>query len=307
MEFFSFILIIVGLALFEGISSVDNAIINADVLNTVSARAKRWFLTWGLFFGVFLVRGVLPFVILWLALPGVGPLEALTATWSTDEKTVSALEKAAPLLFGGGGTFLVFLFFHWLFMEPKKYGFPGEKFIHQNGIWFYAVASFLLSGLIWFGINENPYLAFSIAIGSSAFFLTHGFKQQAEKNEEELLHEKSNLADISKLAYLEVIDATFSIDGVLGAFAFTLSIPLILIGNGFGALVVRYFTIKNIELVKRYEYLKNGAMYSVLFLGIVMLAQAFGAHVPHYIAPLLTFGFIGYFWFKSHRALKLQA
>ena len=70
------------------------------------------------------------------------------------------------------------------------------------------------------------------------------------------------MSDISKILYLEIIDATFSIDGVLGAFAFTLSVPL-LVGNGIGAFVVREFTLHNIERIKRYRYIKNGAMYSI--------------------------------------------
>jgi hypothetical protein len=70
------------------------------------------------------------------------------------------------------------------------------------------------------------------------------------------------MSDLSKVFYLEVIDATFSIDGVIGAFAFTLSVPLILVGNGLGAIVVRELTVRNIERIRRYRYLKNGAMYS---------------------------------------------
>jgi hypothetical protein len=84
------------------------------------------------------------------------------------------------------------------------------------------------------------------------------------------------MSDLSKIMYLEVIDATFSIDGVIGAFAFTLSIPLILIGNGVGAFVVREMTVKNVENVKKYVYLKNGGMYSILFLGAIMLLDSFG-------------------------------
>jgi len=60
-----------------------------------------------------------------------------------------------------------------------------------------------------------------------------------------LLH--GHLSDISKVLYLEMIDATFSMDGVLGAFAFTVSVPLILIGNGLGALVVRYLTVRGVK------------------------------------------------------------
>ena len=145
-------------------------------------------------------------------------------------------------------------------------------------------------------------MAFGAVIGSTAFFITHGFKQNAEKGEKELM--KEGLSDISKILYLEVIDATFSIDGVLGAFAFTLSVPLILIGNGLGALVVRQLTVGNIERIKKYIFLKNGAMYSILFLGMIMLADSFGFNIPSWLSPVITFGSVAYFWFKSKKHLK---
>jgi hypothetical protein len=303
MDIFSAILIVLGLALFEGISSFDNAIINADVLQTVGTKARKWFLTWGLFFGVFVVRGVLPWLILWLSTPGVGAFDSLFAMFQNNSSAKEAIEASAPILLAGGGIFLLFLFLHWLFVEPKEYGLPGEKFFHSKGLWFYAVVSITLSAIVWFAIKINPLMAFGAVIGSSAFFITHGFKQQAEEGEEELLKGKGSMSDMSKIVYLEVIDATFSIDGVLGAFAFTFSVPLILLGNGFGALIVRYFTINNIDNVKKYIYLKNGAMYSVLFLGLIMMSEAFGVHVPSWLAPITTFGSIGWFFLKSKRAL----
>ncbi|KKR65501.1 MAG: hypothetical protein UU07_C0030G0001, partial [Parcubacteria group bacterium GW2011_GWF1_40_5] len=99
-------------------------------------------------------------------------------------------------------------------------------------------------------------------------------------------------------------DTTFSIDGVLGAFAFTLSVPLILLGNGLGALLVRDLTIRNIEHIKKYIYLKNGAMYSILVLGIVMILHSFNFHIPEYISPVATFLIIGFFFWKSKNVLK---
>jgi hypothetical protein len=304
MDIFSAILIILGLALFEGISSFDNAIINAEVLGTMGKKARKWFLSWGLFFGVFVVRGVLPFLILWAAAPSLGASGTFFATFQDNTAVKTALETAAPILLAGGGVFLIFLFFHWLFLEPKKYGFPGEKYLHSQGIWFYAIVSIMLAVITWYALKINPMMAFGAIIGSTAFFITHGFKQQAEQGEEKLMRGESSMSDISKLLYLEVIDMTFSIDGVLGAFAFTLAIPLILVGNGFGALIVRYFTINNIERVQRYVYLKNGAMYSVLFLGLIMLIGAFGVHVPHWLAPVTTFSSVGYFFLKSKRLLS---
>ena len=142
-------------------------------------------------------------------------------------------------------------------------------------------------------------MAFGAMIGSSAFFITHGFKQNAEKGEEQLM--ESHMSDLSKILFLEVIDATFSMDGVLGAFAFTLSVPLILIGNGLGAYVVRKITMGNVDRIKKYVYLKNGAMYSILFLGAVMLADSFGLNVPQWFSPVLTFATVGYFFWKSKK------
>ncbi|WP_455381457.1 DUF475 domain-containing protein [Salinispira pacifica] len=305
MAILSAILTVLGLALFEIISSIDNAIINAEVLGTMGERARKWFLVWGILFAVFVIRGLLPWVIVWLTLPEMGFIGSFTATFSSDDRIQAAIESSAPTLLIGGGTFLVFLFFHWLFLEHKEFGLPGERFFQHNGVWFYAVVSVLLSVIVWFALRQHPMLAFGAVIGSTAFFITHGFKQNAEQQEGNL--RDSGLSDVSKILYLEVIDATFSIDGVLGAFAFTLAVPLILAGNGVGAIVVRQLTIGNIENIRRYRYLKNGAMYSILVLGCVMLADSFRLHIPAWVSPVATFAVVGFFFAKSVRELKTDS
>jgi len=302
MNIFSIILTIVGLCFFEAISSIDNAIINASVLSGMGARARRWFLSWGILFAVFVVRGFLPLIIVWCAAPSLGFWGALTATFSSNRSVLTAIKESSPILLIGGGMFLVFLFLNWLFLEEKHFGLPGERFFYTNGIWFYAIASVFLTIIVWFALQKLPIMAFGAAVGSTAFFITHGFKSSAERKERELL--SSTASALSKILYLEVIDATFSIDGVLGAFAFTLSVPLILIGNGLGAFVVRNLTVGNIERVKRYVYLKNGAMYSVFFLGVFMILKSFGMNIPEWASPVITFGVVGFFFFKSQRMLK---
>src|SRR3989338_7604279 len=302
MEIITIILIVLGLCLFEVINSIDNAIINAQVLSTMSEKAKRWFLLWGIIFAVFVVRGILPWLIVWLSTPGLGPMGALTATFSNDPKVIEAIETSAPMLLMGGGVFLLLLFLHWLFLEEKHYGLIGEKFFSTKGIWFFAIASVALTVLVWFGITPNPFVAFGAVVGSTSFFITHGFKQNAEQSEKNLM--RKDLSDISKIFYLEIIDATFSIDGVIGAFAFTLSIPLIILGNGLGAVVVRQITVSNIEKFKKYRYLKNGAMYSILILGTIMLLDSFGFHIPSWVTPVITFIVIGFFYHKSVREIK---
>lgn len=225
MDILTIILIVSGLTLFETVSSIDNAIINAEVLTTMSQKAKRWFLVWGMFIAVFLVRGLLPFLIIWATSPSLGSSGVVTATFSNDPHVTEAVERSAPVLLMGGGVFLLFLFFHWLFLETKNYGLKGERLVEKYG--------------------------------------------------------------------------------VLGAFAFTLSVPLILLGNGLGAIVVRQLTISNIERVKRYIYLKNGAMYSILALGTIMVLEGFGFHIPPWLSPIVTALAVGYFFLKSHKTLAL--
>ena len=289
---------IIGLVLFETISSVDNAIINAEVLGTMGKKARRWFLTWGMFIAVFLVRGVLPFAIIWAFNSSLSAGQVLSAAWSSDPLVQQSIKESAPILLVAGGVFLLFLFLHWLFLEDKRLGLPRtEKFFMSKGVWFYAAVSVLLAVIAWFALRESTMMGFGAIVGSSLFFITHGFKQNAEEQEKKLLG--SAHSDLSKLFFLEIIDTTFSIDGVLGAFAFTLSVPLILIGNGIGALVVRELTLRNIERIKKYVYLKNGAMYSILVLGVIMILHSFSFHIPDWLSPLMTFIIIGYFFWKS--------
>jgi len=306
MQILEMALIVMGLGFFEVISSIDNAIINGEVLSKMSQRARRWFLLWGIILAVFVVRGFLPFLILWASNPQLSAIEVITATLNSDPHAIEAMEKSAGVLMVGGGTFLIFLFLHWLFLEPKHYGLRGEKTIHRNGFWFYAIASVMLTLIVWLSIKMNPMMAFGAVVGSTAFFITHGFKENAEQMELKMMDKKSGMSDISKVLYLEVIDATFSIDGILGAFAFTLSLPLILIGNGIGAIVVRQLSVKNIENVKKYKYLKNGAMYSILSLGVIMLMDGFGAGVPSWVTPIVTILIVGYFFYRSVKELNMQ-
>lgn len=298
----SALLTIGGLSLFEIITSIDNAIINAEVLSSMGKRARRFFLLWGFLFAVFIIRGLLPFLIVWLTNPQLGPLKIIEAVFSQDPTVARSIDESSPLLLMGGGVFLTFLFLNWLFLEPKNFGLFGERFFNEAGAWFFAVTSIILVIIVWFALQLNPYLGFAAVIGSSAFFIIHGFRQYAQEQEKRLLG--GTMSDLSKLAYLEVLDSIFSIDGVIGAFAFTFSIVFILIGNGLGAFILRKLTVGNVERIKKYKYLKNGAMYSILFLGLIMILDGFGYHIPQWISPLITFGTVGYFFYLSKMDLN---
>jgi hypothetical protein len=298
---FEIILIVIGLGLFEMITSIDNAVINAEVLGTLPQRMRKWFLTWGILFAVFLMRGVLPLVIVMVAQPGLGIMEALT--FAFDEQSAAAFEASSQVLLIAGGVFLVFVFLHWLFIEPKIYGLHAERFFHRLNVWFYAVVSIFLMALVWFALQANALMAFGAVAGSTLFFIVHGFRLNAEKLEHEMMHGKG-MSAWSRVFYLEAIDASFSIDGVVGAFAFTLSVPLIILGNGLGAIAVRQLTVANIERIKKYKYLKHGAMYSIFVLGGIMIAESFGFHPPTWLPPIFMFGILGYFFWKSKREIS---
>lgn len=307
MGIFSIIFIVIGLCVFEVVSSIDNAVINAEVLGTMSKKSRKWFLIYGILFAVFVVRGLLPWVIVWATNPSLGPIGALTATFSNDPHIKESIEMSTPILMLGGGVFLTFLFLHWLFIEDKNFGLSSEKFFLKHGLWFYAFVSVILVVIVALSLQYNPMLALSAVIGSSAFFITDGFKKNAESNEQKLLDNKGAMSDISKILYLEIIDTTFSIDGVLGAFAFTMSVPLIIIGNGLGAFVVRELTMGNIDNIKKYAYLKNGAMYSILCLGVIMMLEGFNVSVPGFVSPLITILVIGFFFLRSLAEIKKQS
>lgn len=272
------IIIIFSLALFEIVSSVDNAIINAHVLSALPPKYQKFFLTWGLFIAVFLIRGLLPFIV------------------------VSSAGNSKVLLLSGGGVYLFMIFLSWLFTEEKKYAFLVEGFIHKQSTWFYAVASIFLSIVIYFSTKIDPILALAVSIGATAFFITNGFRKGSEREEESLV--MSHIPAISKVLFLEVLDASFSIDGVIGAFAFTLSIPLIILGNGLGAIVVRQFTVHGQKFLTKFAYLKNGAMYSVGSLGLLMVFEAFGRQFPFWLAPLNMFILLGVFLLLSIREIE---
>lgn len=303
--FISSIVIIVGLCLFEIISSIDNAIINAHVLKTMPPKYRKIFLFWGILFAVFVVRGVLPFIIVWIANPSLSFIQVFTFAFFSGGEIEKYVESSKPILLLGGGVYLLFVFLAWLFLEEKKYAFLVEHFIHRQGVWFYAIASISLTLLIYFSAQINPLLAVSASIGATAFFISDGFKKNAEEQEAKLLNPNSKLSVWSKIIYLEVLDASFSIDGVIGAFAFTLSIPLIILGNGLGAFVVREMTVRGIDKIAKLGFLKNGAMYSIGMLGGLMILESFGKEYPFWIAPLNTSILLTFFTYLSFKELRL--
>lgn len=308
------LLIILGLSMFEIVSSLDNAIVNASILKKIKhAKARQFFVTWGMILAVGVVRGVLPFLIYFVPNSSLGLVGAMQAFWTGNATVVSSVQAAAPLLLMAGGLFLVLLFLHWLLVEEKKFCFFYEEALSKFGpAWFYSMAALMLVGtMVYLRNTMDPMKAvnycLAAAVGVCAFFIADGFKEHAEAVEARLTGDGDELtvsaeramSDWSKVFFLEVIDMTFSTDGVIGAFAFTMLVPVIMVGNGLGAYIVRRLTLGNVERLASYELLKNGAMYSIGLLGITMCAEGFGAEIPFWFSPIVTFACIGTFLWMS--------
>jgi uncharacterized protein len=294
--------IVAGLIVFEVVNSLDNAIVNASVLKTMSILWRRRFLIIGILTSVFIVRFFLPFIIVWLSVPTITAANIFLAFLGQSEVAAQAIDLQKPLILMFGGVFLLYLYFHWLFLEKKDPLFL-ERFLRENhGVWFFAFAAVSLVVIMYFA-RSNATMMLAAAIGSATFFILYGLKETAEANERNMVSGSRGLSDFSKFAYLEVLDATFSFDGAIGAFAFTINLILILIGVGIGAIVVRELTIRGIEEIAKYKYLKNGALTSIGFLGLFMLIESFKIELPSFIPITATFILVGFAYYKSRQPI----
>lgn len=296
------IAIVIGLIVFEVVNSVDNAVVNATVLKTMSVLWRKRFLFIGILTSVFLVRFLLPLAIVWISVPTISLSEIFLAFSGQSQVAAQAITIQKPVILMFGAVFLLYLYFHWLFLEQKDNLYLERFLKEKHGAWFFAVAAVILVTIMYFA-QHNPLMMLAAAVGSATFFIIYGLRETAKTSEENMVVGSSGLSDLSKFVYLEVLDATFSFDGVVGAFAFTINLLLILIGMGIGAIVVRELTVKGVDTIGKYKYLKNGALTSIGFLGFFMLVESFGVELPSYIPTIVTFIVVGYAFYKSRRLL----
>jgi hypothetical protein len=294
------IIIVLGLIVFEVVNSIDNAIVNAHVLKTMSILWRKRFLFIGILTSVFIVRFILPLIIVWISVPNISLPDLFSSFAGGNDIAAKAVEAQTPIILTFGGVFLLFLYLHWLFMEKKDPLFIERFLKAKHGVWFFGFAAIILV-IIMYLARATSLMMLAAAIGSATFFIIYGLKETAESTEQKLESSQStDMGGFSKFMYLEVLDATFSFDGVIGAFAFTINLLLILIGIGIGAIVVRQLTVKGIDQVAKYKYLKNGAMTSIGFLGLFMLIEAFGVEMPSFVPIVATLLLVGMaFWISS--------
>lgn len=306
--------ITVILSLLEITLSTDNAVVNSRVLVKMSRLWQLLFLTVGIFIAVFLVRFALPIGLVAAVTP-LGSMEVLTLAINDPTKYGEYLHGIAPIIDGFGGMFLslVALFF---FMESGRKHLwlrLPEKVLTRLGdvpslSYVIALLLFVPVFFITDPANRESVLAALVA-GALTYLVLHTITFVMDKvNEKNQLKKQVGWVAFVSFMYLEVLDASFSLDGVVGAFALTNNIIIIMAGLGIGALWVRTMTIymvRNATLM-RYRYLESGAHWAIFCLAAIMFLKLAHIELPELIVGTIGLVFIGGAVYSSTRANKRE-
>jgi uncharacterized protein len=289
-------LLTLALIVIEMTFSFDNAIINARILNTMSPFWQRMFMTIGILIAVFGMRIVFPIVVVMLG-AGLSWQDVLNLALNNPDEYAEKLHEAHPSISSFGGMFLMMLTLDFFLDKSrdvlwlKRFESAMQKIGHT---WMPTVISVVITGVVAvLPMNAHPIETlraglFGIGLYLAIKGLTELFsRRQGVKNESGKALVKTGMAGFIAFLYLEVLDASFSLDGVIGAFAITQNVVLIAIGLGVGALWVRSFTLYMVhhKTLHTYHYLENGAHYTIGLLSLFLLSSLFFG-VPEAIAGI---------------------
>lgn len=293
------------LAVLEISLSFDNAIVNANKLKDMRPEWQRRFLTWGILIAVFGMRIIFPLLIVVIAAK-IGPWQAIVLAASEPAEYSRIMHEAHLPIAAFGGTFLM--------MVGLTFFFDHEKDVHwvqwlERRMATYATirgieVAFVLVLILCFSRLLDPLEArifFSAAIwGLLTFLLVEVLGGLLDSTQETL--SATAKGGLGAFLYLEVLDASFSFDGVIGAFALTQNLFIIAIGLGIGAMYVRSMTIMLVEkgTLAQYRFLEHGAFYAIIALSIIMYAQSL-VHIPEVLTGLGGAGLIGISLWSSLR------
>jgi len=305
--------LIVGvLCVLEVSLSFDNAVVNATVLRGMDEKWRRAFLTWGMVIAVFGMRVVFPVAIVAIA-GSMGPIEALTMAL-TDEAGYSALIQSAHhqiAAFGGAFLLMVFLKFfvdqnkehHWIPLLEKPLLQVGRMEAIEIALTLLVI---VVSSSFFADIQHSAEFVSAGVWGLVAYIVADGLGGLlgGESGEGGQVAAKTGAAGF---LYLELLDASFSFDGVIGAFALTTSLPIIAIGLGIGAMFVRAFTIMLVDkgTLTAYRFLEHGAFWAIGALAGVMFVGVH-MHIPEVFTGLAGALIIGLSFWSSLRVRRVE-
>ncbi|MEF2072509.1 DUF475 domain-containing protein [Consotaella aegiceratis] len=266
------------LAILEISLSFDNAIINATVLEEMTPKWQRRFLTWGILIAVFGMRIIFPLVIVAVA-AHINPFAALQLAIYHPDQYAHIMHGSRIAIDAFGGTFLM--------MVGLEYFFDANKEVHWiaalerrlvrcaslKGIEVGVVLALVLLFCHFLPEGRASTFAFSAIYGLLTFLAVEAIGRLLDASQSRM--DAVHRGGLGAFLYLEMLDASFSFDGVIGAFALSTNLFVIAIGLGIGAFYVRSLTIMLVEkkTLGEYRFLEHGAFYAILVLAVIMYAQ----------------------------------
>ncbi|WP_309057110.1 DUF475 domain-containing protein [Streptomyces sp.] len=333
--------IVAILCILEISLSFDNAVVNAGILKKMNAFWQKIFLTIGILIAVFGMRLVFPVVIVAVSAK-IGPIEAVDLAMTDKERYQELVTDAHPSIAAFGGMFLLMIFLDFIFEDRdiKWLGWLERPLAKLGKIDMLSVCIALIVLMIsamTFATQAHQHggthvdKAQTVLISGIAGLITYlvvgglsGFFENKLEEEEEREHEAEEAARRSgkkpsavQLAgkaaffmflYLEVLDASFSFDGVIGAFAVTNDIVLMALGLGVGAMYVRSLTVYLVRegTLDDYVYLEHGAHYAIGALAVVLMISI-QYQIPEVVTGGIGVALIGWSFWSSVRRNKALA
>lgn len=279
----TFLLIVLEISL-----SFDNAVVNAKVLETMDPVWQKRFILFGLPIAVFGMRLIFPLAIVSIT-TGMGLIETLQVAMSQPDEYEKVLKATESTIFAFGGAFLLMVFLDFFFEERdvKWVTFiEGSETLKQ----FTGVANIELITAIMAGIVLGHFTQdFSVVLAFMYGVLLHSLLGMLDH----FLSSNTVKSGIAGFIYLEILDASFSFDGVIGAFALSSNIFIIMIGLGVGAMFVRSITLYFVEhkTLSRFHYLEHGAHYAIGILALIMLMKI-TMHINELVTGTVGIGLI---------------
>jgi hypothetical protein len=300
----SFLLVGSVLACLEIALSFDNAIVNANKLEDMTPIWRQRFLTWGILIAVFGMRIVFPLAIVAI-FAWINPFQAIVLALADPDEYSRIIAQAHGSISAFGGTFLMMVALRFFVDQEKSVDWfkSMERNLRKCGSMRGFEMAFVLIIIAIFARylpeGDRGVFLFSAIMGMVVYILVDGLGNLLDQPQADVSQFGAK-GGLGAFLYLEVLDASFSFDGVIGAFALTTNILLIAIGLGIGAMYVRSMTIMLTEkgTLQEFKYLEHGAFYSIFALSVIMFLQSL-LHVPETITGLIGVALIGFALFSS--------
>lgn len=289
--------------------SFDNAILNATVLKKMEEVWQKRFLTWGLLIAVFGLRFLFPILIVSI-IAALGPIEVIKMAIFQPQVYSQHLHEAHISISAFGGMFLLLVFLsfmldqkrhiHWLEILEKKLNAIGKLESMEVVI----ALLLLLVFTQWLPSTQRFEALSAGVIGIIIFTIISSLSKLLEKTSQFTTHHVKQ-SGLTGFIYLEFLDASFSFDGVIGAFAITKDVVIITIGLAVGAFFVRSLTLMLVHKrsLDKYLYLEHGAHYAIGALAIIMLMSML-MPIPELLTGFIGILFIGLSFISSIRHNK---